>query len=65
MPSDTTSFSLLVNSKLNKSCEVKFMIAVSINLETPLQNLNTSFQSSPPPKKVLAKLLKCVCTPSL
>ena len=34
---DTTSFSLHINSKSNKSRDVKFIIAISKNPEHPLQ----------------------------
>ena len=50
MTSDKTSFSLHVDGKLNKSHEVKFMIAFSKNPELPLQKLATPFLSSSPSK---------------
>ena len=59
MSSDTTSFSVHVNGKSNKSRDVKFII--SKNLEPPLR-IDTPFPPSPPSKKKKSstKLLKCV-----
>ena len=48
MSSDTTSFSVHVNGKSNKSRDVKFII--SKNLEPPLR-IDTAFPPSPPSKK--------------
>ena len=68
--SDTTSFSLYANSNSNKSCEVKFMIAISKNPGPPLQKFTTPFPSSPPSKKILqtplsVKSLKSIYLPPL
>ena len=43
--------SLHVNSKLNMSQEIKFIIAFSKNPDPPLGKLTTPFATSPPPKK--------------
>ena len=57
--------SLHVNSKLNKSQEIKFIIAFSKNPDPPLGKLTTPFATSPPSKKkfkpppaLLSKIVK-------
>ena len=70
--SDTTSFSLYVNSKSNKSCDVKFRIVISINPDPPPLRLPHQIKVLLLPKftptlvrgdrncvTILATLLKC------
>ena len=51
MTSDATPLSLLLKSKSNKSCEVKFLNAVCKIPDPPVQKLTTFPSSSSPPRK--------------
>ena len=50
-PASDTSFSLHINSKSNKSGDVKFITAISENPEPLLQKLTPPFPIKPPPSK--------------